>query len=103
MEKKSFVNADEGQTDGRTTEASLEASANAKITSSKSLEKSIICEQRTKVVQDRRKNLLPKMASFRNQRKRAVLVRDKLFVDGVELKRRANRPKGKTIRALLEW
>lgn len=45
-----------------------------------------VSEQWPKVVQDRRKNLIPKMVSFRNQGKRAVLVRDKLFVDGVEFK-----------------
>lgn len=45
-----------------------------------------VSEQWPKVVQERRKNLIPKMVSFRNQGKRAVLVRDKLLVDGVEFK-----------------
>ncbi|MEW8545016.1 MAG: hypothetical protein AB2693_15945 [Candidatus Thiodiazotropha sp.] len=48
-----------------------------------------VAEQLPKVVQERRKSLIPKMVQFRSEGKRATLTRDKLFVDGVEFKESA--------------
>lgn len=45
-----------------------------------------VAEQLPKVVQERRKLLIPKMVQFRSEGKRATLTRDKLFVGGAEYK-----------------
>ena len=38
------------------------------------------------IIQERRRSLIPKLIEFRTQGKRAALVRDRLYVDGVEYK-----------------
>ena len=48
-----------------------------------------VTEQLPRSVQERRKSLIPKMLQFRGEGKRAHLIRDKLFVEGVEYKDQA--------------